>query len=88
MTLQGVLTTLPVDDIVAAMKDPSNLGKEAKVAEDLVGTFAPGIAGPVAAALIALFVAWVYASGGGTITPDPLPMTNAQTTQSRGGRNA
>ena len=88
MTLQGILTALPVDDIVAAMQDPTNLGNEAKVAEDAVSVAVPGLAGPVAAALIALFVAWVYASGGGTISPDPDPEVDAQTTQNRGGRNS
>ncbi len=47
----------------------------------------PGLGGTVLALLVQLFVAWVYASGGGTIAPDPLPETDAQTTVARGGRN-
>lgn len=78
MTLQGLLTALPVDDIIAAMQDPSNLGKEAKVAEDAVSLAVPGIAGPLLAALIALFVAWVYLEGGGTISLDFDPEIDAQ----------
>lgn len=78
MSLASILTTLPVDDIVAAMQDPTNLGKEAKVAEDAVSEAVPGVAGPVAAALIALFVAWVYAEGGGTIALDTWPEKDAQ----------
>lgn len=87
MTLQGLLTALPLNDIEAAMQDPSNLGNESKVAEDIIVAAMPGLTGAVIAALVQLFVVWVYASGGGTITPDPLPMTDGQTTQSRGGRN-
>lgn len=87
MTLQGLLAALPVDDIVAAIQDPSNLGKQAQVAEDAIVIAMPGLSGALVAALVQLFVVWVYAAGGGTITPDPLPMTDAQTTQGRGGRD-
>lgn len=87
MTLLGLLAALPESDIEAAIKDPTNLGKQAAVAEALIVAAMPGLDGAVIAALVQLFVAWVYASGGGTIAPDPLPMTDAQTTQSRGGRN-
>ena len=87
MTLQGPLTALPVNDIVAAIQDPSNLGKEATVAEDLIVVAMPGLNGAVIAALVQLFVVYVFASGGGTITPDPDPIHDAQTTVSRGGRN-
>ena len=87
MTLPGLLTALPIADIEAAVEDPTNLGNEAKVAEDLITTAMPGLSGTVIAALVQLFVAWVYASGGGTISPDPDPEKDAQTRQSRGGRN-
>ena len=87
MTLQGLLTALPVDDIVAAVRNPSSLGNEAKVAEDIIVIAMPGLSGAVIAALVQLFVVWVYAEGGGTITPDQDPIHDAQTTQSRGGRN-
>ena len=87
MNLEGVLTALPVNDIVAAIKDPSSLGNESKVAEDLIVVAMPALPGAVVAALVQLFVVWVYASGGGTITPDQEPEVDAQTTVSRGGRN-
>ena len=87
MNLEGVLTALPVNDIVAAIQDPSSLGNESKVAEDLIVAAMPGLSGAVVAALVQLFVVWVYASGGGTITPDKEPEVDAQTTVSRGGRN-
>jgi hypothetical protein len=70
------------------MQDPSNLGKEAQVAEDAIGIAVPGLTGAVIVALIQLFIAWVYASGGGTITPDPDPIHDAQTTPTpHTGRN-
>ena len=87
MTLQGLLTALPLNDIEAAIKDPSSLGNEAKVAEAIIIAVMPGLSGAVIAALVQLFVIWVYSSGGGTITPDPDPIHDAQTTVSRGGRN-
>lgn len=87
MSLSGILSALPSDDIVAAIQDPSNLGKEATVAGDLIVAALPGLTGAAIALLVQLFVGWVYASGGGTISPDPLPMTDAQTTLNRGGRN-
>ena len=86
-SLSALIDGLPLSDIEAAISDPSNLGKVATVAEDIIVAAMPGIDGAVIAALVSLFVAWVYASGGGTIRPDPLPMTDAITTQSRGGRN-
>lgn len=88
MTLAGLVSALPEGDIVAAIQNPSNLGNEAQVAEDIIVAAMPGLAGTVIAALVQLFVVWVYASGGGTITPDPLPEKDAQTTQARGGRNS
>ena len=87
MTLLGLLTALPLNDIEAAILDPSNLGKEALVAEDIIAVAMPGLSGAVVSALVQLFVAWVYASGGGTIKPDPWPEKDAQTTPNRGGRN-
>ena len=87
MTLLGLLTALPLNDIEAAITDPSNLGKEATVAEDIIVVAMPGLSGAVVAALVRLFVTWVYASGGGIITPDTWPVKDAQTTPSRGGRN-
>lgn len=91
MTLQGLATivsSLPLSDIEAAIQDPSSLGNEAKVAEDIIVAAMPGLTGAVIAALVQLFVAWVYASGGGTITPDPNPITDGQTTPTpHTGRN-
>lgn len=87
MTLGGLITALPEADIVAAIQDPSNLGKEAQVAEDIISVAMPGLTGAMIAALVQLFVVFVYSQGGGTITPDPLPMTDAQLKPNRGGRN-
>lgn len=78
MNIGAVLTNLPSDEIVAAMQDPTNLGKEAAIAESLIGLTMPGLPGAVLAALVALFVAWVYASGGGTIGLDAWPERDAQ----------
>lgn len=86
MNLLEIVSAVPIDDVTAAVQDPRNLGKEAKVVEDIIGVAVPGLAGPVIAALVALFVAWVEASGGGTISPDYDPIHDAQTTESRGGR--
>lgn len=85
MTLAGLFAALPESDIVAAIQDPSNLGKEAQVAEDLIVAAMPGLTGTLLALLVQIFVAWVYASGGGKIGPGTYK--DAQTTQSRGGRN-
>lgn len=88
MNLLQLITALPLADIEAAMADPQNLGKEATVVEDIITVAMPGLQGALVAALVNLFVTWVYAEGGGTITADPDPEVDAQTTQSRGGRNA
>lgn len=78
MTLQGLITALPLNDIEAAMQDPTNLGNESKAAEDIIVAAMPGLTGAVIAALVQLFVAWVYASGGGTISLDFDPEVDAQ----------
>jgi hypothetical protein len=85
--LPGIISGLPLADIEAAINDPSNLGKVAAVVEDIIVTVEPGLPGAAIDALIELFVALVYSQGGGTISPDPDPEHDAQTTQGRGGRN-
>lgn len=67
--LLTLLTGLPLEDIEAAILDPTNLGKEAKVVENILAVAVPGLGGEVGSTLVALFVVWVQASGGGTIAP-------------------
>lgn len=86
--LPSLIAGLPLADIEAAINDPTNLGNVAAVVEDIITTAMPGLEGAAIAALVSLFVAWVYASGGGTIAPDPDPETDAQTqTDPHTGRN-
>lgn len=87
MTLSQFLNVLPLDDIEAAIKDPTDLRTVAQVVQDGVSIELPGPPGVALNMLISLYTYWVYASGGGTITADPNPEKDAQTTQSRGGRN-
>lgn len=87
-SILGVIAGLPLEDIEAAINDPTNLGKEAKIVEDIISVAMPGLDGMVVSALVSLFVSWVYASGGGTISSDPNPIADAQTTMGRGGRRA
>jgi hypothetical protein len=86
MNLQEIVTGLPFADIEKAIAEPTDLGSVAKVAEDAITLAMPGLSGAMISVLVQLFVVWVYAEGGGTITPDPLPMTDAQTSLGRGGR--
>jgi hypothetical protein len=83
--LSGIIDGLPLADIEAAILDPSNLGKEATVVEDIIMLAMPNLTGTIVTILISLFVNWVYASGGGTISPAPDPEVNSQT-QTQGGR--
>jgi hypothetical protein len=77
----------PWADIIAAAKDPSNLSKDAEALEDVIGALPiPPLEGLAAELAIAGFLALIQASGGGTIRPEPLPMTDGQTTQTRAGR--
>ena len=82
---------MPLADIIAAANDPSDLGvKVAQVVQDIIGAAPlPPLTGEVIDLGIAGFVALVYASGGGTIEPDPDPIHDAQTTPTpHSGRNA
>jgi hypothetical protein len=78
--LSGIIGGLPLADIEAAINDPTNLGKEAAVIKDIIAEAMPNLSGTIVIILIGLFVNWVYASGGGTISPDPDPEVDAQTT--------
>ena len=86
----NIAGAMPLADIIAAANDPSNLGKVAQVVQDIIGAAAlPPLTGEVIDLGIAGFVALVYASGGGTIEPDPDPIHDAQTTPTpHSGRNA
>lgn len=78
MSLLDVIADLPGADIEAAIRDPRNLGKEAKVASDIISAALPGFSGEIVVLLVSLFVLWVKASGGGTISADPWPEKDAQ----------
>jgi hypothetical protein len=80
VNLSAIIEGLPLDDIEAAINDPTNLGKEAQVVEDIISLAMPNLTGTIITILISLFVNWVYASGGGIISPEPDPEVNAQTT--------
>jgi hypothetical protein len=86
----SIAGAMPLADIIAAANDPSNLGKVAQVVQDIIGAAPlPPLTGELIDLGIAGFVALVYASGGGTIEPDPDPMHDAQTTPTpHSGRNA
>ncbi len=86
----SIAGAMPLTDIIAAANDPSNLGKVAQVVQDIIGAAPlPPLTGELIDLGIAGFVALVYASGGGTIEPDPDPMHDAQTTPTpHSGRNA
>jgi hypothetical protein len=86
----NIAGAMPLADIIAAANDPSNLGKVAQVVEDIIAAAPlPPLTGPAIDLAIAGFVALVYASGGGTITPDPDPIHDAQITPTpHSGRNA
>ncbi len=86
----NIASAMPLADIIAAANDPSNLGKVAQVVEDIIGAAPlPPFTGEAIDLAIAGFVALVYASGGGTITPDLDPIHDAQTTPTpHSGRNA
>jgi hypothetical protein len=84
----NIAGAMPLADIIAAANDPSNLGKVAQVVQDIIAPLPP-LTGEVIDLGIAGFVALVYASGGGTIEPDPDPIHDAQTTPTpHSGRNA
>lgn len=79
-----------VDLSAANGLDLSNLAQDAVLGEDVLATVA--IFWPPAALLeyalaIAVAVAPFAAAFGIVVTPDPEPQVDAQTTQSRGGRN-
>lgn len=82
-----IINSLPLEDIEAALANPTSLEADSAVIKDIISVACPLISGTIINILVTLFVQWVYASGGGTIVPDPLPQTDAITTVSRGGRN-
>ena len=82
----NIVTALPTNDLQAAFDDPTNLGKEAKVVEDIISAAMPGLDGAIVVALVSLLVTGVYASGGGTISADPDPEVDAQTVVNGGRR--
>jgi hypothetical protein len=86
----NIAGAMPLADIIAAANDPSNLGKVAQVVRDIIAAAPlPPFTGEVIDLGITGFVALVYASGGGTIEPDPDPIHDAQTTPTpHSGRNA
>jgi hypothetical protein len=86
----NIAGAMPLADIIAAANDPSNLGKVAQVVQDIIAAAPlPPFTGEVIDLGITGFVALVYASGGGTIEPDPDPIHDAQTTPTpHSGRNA
>jgi hypothetical protein len=86
----NIAGAMPLADIVAAADDPSNLGKVAQVVQDIMAAAPlPPFTGEVIDLGITGFVPLVYASGGGTIEPDPDPIHDAQTTPTpHSGRNA
>lgn len=86
MNLADAIAAAPVADVSAAMADPRSLEKWAKVATDLVSIALPGPEGFLIVAAVNAYVSLVKASGGGTISPDPDPIHDAQTTMGRGGR--
>ena len=88
MNLADDIAAMPIGDVAAAFKDPRNLAVWGKLAEDIVSIAMPGPEGALACEAISLYVQWVLASGGGTISPDPDPIHDAQTTMGRGGRTA
>ncbi len=81
--------SVPWADVAAALENPSSLQADATAAEDIIGILPiPPVDALLAEIIIAGFTKLVIASGGGTITPDPLPMTDAQTTETlHTGRN-
>jgi hypothetical protein len=84
----NIAGAMPLADIIAAANDPSNLGKVAQVVQDIIGAAPlPPLTGEVIDLGIAGFVALVYASGGGTIEPDPDPSGEATRGLPRGLRN-
>lgn len=67
-----------------------NLSQDAVIGEDVlsvVAVFWPPAALLAEALAIAVVLEPLIAAAGFHIAPDTLPMTDAQTTQSRGGRN-
>jgi hypothetical protein len=85
-----IASAMPLADIIAAANAPLNLGRVAQVVQDIAGAAPlPPLTGAIIDLGIAGFVTLVYASGGGTIEPDPDPIHDAQTTPTpHSGRNA
>ena len=83
------LPQLGVDTSAAAGLNLGNLAADATVGEDVlsvVAIFWPP-AGLLAEALaVAIALAPIITASGITVSPDPLPMTDAQTSMGRGGR--
>lgn len=82
------LNQLGVDTSAADSLNLNSLPADLVVGEDVlsvVGIFIPPVA--VAATLLAVAIA-LEPLVAANVKPDPLPMTDAQTTQSRGGRTA
>jgi len=78
-----------VTDLVKAAKDPRNLRKDTKAIEDVLLTITPPVIGLSTMIAIEIYVHWVYASGGGTISLEAYPIRNGQTTLAwHRGRNA
>lgn len=93
MTLTGAQLTQTAKALSAidwtqiASLDLSNLAEDAVIGEDIlsvVAVFWPPAALLAEALAIAVVLEPLVAAN---VTPDPLPMTDAQTTQSRRGRN-
>ena len=90
--LVGVVQGLPIAQFQTVLAEKGrNLSDDTVLAADVLADVAALLPPPldvyagVAATLLELAS---VAAVGVTITPDPLPMTDAQTTQGRGGRNA
>ena len=77
---------LPIQDIAAALADPSNVGADAKAFEDIVGALPLPPLDALAAELAIAGFAWlIQRAQAGAIGPDPDPMRDAQTDP--GGQN-
>ena len=55
-----ILKSLPLDNIEAAVSDPTNLSKDAAVVEDIIVTAMPGLPGEIVASIAQLLVIWIY----------------------------
>ena len=79
-----ILKAVPLEDIALALNDPKNLDNDLAVAEDIAGIVAMFVP-QVGLALTAFNILYALFQSG-VLRPDPLPMTDAQTSEGRGGQ--